>query len=309
MSPRPDSSVSTRLFAVPEPAPAPVRLREVEEPLDAPTAADVKTALRRRHPGDTHGSMPGQWTCIEEWLGIDLLALNAWSAADVIGYEVKISRSDLRRELLKPEKRHDARERTTEFYFAVPAGMLTPEEIAYEEPEWDLLADFDRETCPGVPEFGPEVGRVGHLRYGGQCRRNRIQRANVVRVPRGGNVEVVPDWFRRGRDLSEEELATLWVNERGGGRYYAYDDPEAACWNCRGKGHLEKSRVEREAPTCWVPRDVGLVTISKNGCKVVKKSPRRKDPKPIAASRKHMNDLVRWVSHRPDPRHRLDGAR
>lgn len=247
--------------------------------------------------------MPGQWTCIEEWLGIDLLALNAWQKADVIGYEVKISRSDLRRELLKPCKRAHAVECTTEFYFAVPAGMLTPEEIAYEEPEWDLAADFRREPCPGVPPFGPETGHYERTRrYGGQCRRNRRLRSNVVRVPYGGEVEVIPDWFRHRREsLSDTELAAAWDAVRL--PRHAYDDPEAVCWNCGGSGHLTKSRVEREAPTCWVPCDVGLITVSARGCRVAKPSPRRKDPKPIAANRQRLNDLVRWVSHRPDPRH------
>ena len=298
------------LFALPDPIETPARrapLTDVEAPLTGATAEDVKEALRRRHPGTTAGSMPGQWTCIEEWLGIDLLALNAWSAADVIGYEVKISRSDLRRELLKPEKRAKAVASTTEFYFAVPAGLLTPEEIAYEEPEWDLLHDFEREMCPGVPPFGP-ADRYESRRYGGQCRRNG-ERANVVRVPRGGDVDLIPEWFRKHhKDLSEAELTALWVERHSGYSRHAYDDPRAPCWNCGGKGHLEKSRVEREAPTCWVPRDVGLITISTRGCRVVKKSPRRKDPKPIAVSRKHLNDLVRWVSHRPDPRHRIGAA-
>jgi hypothetical protein len=256
-------------------------------PLEAPTAEDVKAALRRRHPGNDNGAMVGQWTCIEEWLGIDLLALNAWSKADVIGYEVKISRSDLRRELLKPHKRADALSRTTEFYFAVPAGLLTDDEIAYEEPEWEP-DDFNRTECPGVPPFGQKHARHLSAPYGGRCRRapsydreyNRGQR--VVRVP-------LPD-------IAMENT------------YPPHRDAHAVCWTCEGKGYLEKSRVEREAPTCWVPRDVGLVTISQRGCRVVKPSPKRKDPKPIATTRKHLNDLVRWVSHRPDPRHRARAA-
>lgn len=271
-------SASSRLFAVPDP-PVLVAVEPPDAPLDGATAEDIKTALRKRHPGDTHGSMPGQWTCIEEWLGIDLLALNAWSKACVIGYEVKISRSDLRRELLKPDKRADAVARTTEFYFAVPAGLLATEEIAYEEPEWEP-EDFKRTDCPGVPAFGrPDALHLGPP-FGGRCRRASrysSQRGHVVRVP-------LPD-------IAMENT------------YPPHRHADVACWNCDGTGYLERSRVEREAPTCWVPRDVGLITVSARGCRVVKRSPRRKDPGSIAPSRKQLNDLVRWVSHRPDPRH------
>jgi hypothetical protein len=78
------------------------------------------------------------------------------------------------------------------------------------------------------------------------------------------------------------------------------------CPVCGGDGHLGLSRVEREAPTLWVPADVGLIEVDGNGCRITRRSPRRTNPKPIAVSRKHINDLVRWVSHRPDLRHRVD---
>lgn len=286
-------SASAPLFALPAPDP-----ELPDTPLDNPTAEDVKAALRRRHPGDTHGSMPGQWTCIEEWIGIDLLALNAWQKADVIGYEVKVSRSDLRRELLKPHKRARALAATTEFYFAVPAGLLSDEEVAYEEPEWED-GDFERTPCSGVPEFGPETRRYGQTRmYGGRCAR-WDRRRHTVPVPPGPEV-VVPSEWARPRDGETTEAFHLRVVEE----HFRWYESRGICWTCGGKGYTEKSRVEQEAPTVWVPRDVGLVTVSARGCRVVKQSPKRKDPKSLAPSRQGLNDLVRWVSHRPDPRHR-----
>lgn len=262
----------------------PVEQAPLEPPakLHPATAEDIKAALRKRHPGEHTGGMVGQWTCIEEWLNIDLLALNAWAKADVIGYEVKISRSDLRRELLKPHKRADALARTTEFYLAVPEGLLTPEEIAYEEPEWEP-EDFKRTACPGVPLFGRPLTKWIDHPYGGRCSRaNRYDREN-----RGKHVVSVPV-----PDIAMENT------------YPPHRTVTAVCWTCGGKGYMAKSRVELDAPTCWIPRDLGLVTVNARGCRVVKASPKRKDPKPIAFSRKHLNDLVRWVSHRPDPRHR-----
>lgn len=290
------------LFDVPAIEPAP----EPKGPPVKMTATDVKDALRRRHPSDDNrGGLVGQWTCIEEWRNIDLLALNAWQKGDVIGYEVKVSRSDMRQELLRPAKRVIGVDCTTEFYFAVPAGLLTAAEIAYEEPEWEL-DDFERTMCPGVAEFGGLAhGHARHQRWGGECHRqygrvgeSRYGRygAHVVRVP-VPEVVVLPDWFGHAEQTDAERAA----------RYLSrcHESPAyAECWNCGGKGYLAKSRVELEAPTLWVPSDVGLVTVSARGCTVVKKSPRRTSPEPIAAGRRSINDLVRWVSHRPDARHR-----
>lgn len=287
------------LFDAPMSVSAPFVDIAADEPAGKMTAADVKAKLRGRHPGDTFGSMVGQWTCIEEWRNIDLLALNAWRGADVIGYEVKVSRSDMRSELLRPDKRATAVAMTTEFYFAVPAGLLTPEEVAWEEPEWES-ADFARVGCVGVSEFGgPPYPNAGHQRWGGRCSWERAARAHVVCAP-VPEVIKVPDWVSLHEGETEEGRAARWAQNVG------YNDARdgVQCWACAGKGYLELSRVEREAPRLWVPRDVGLVTVNANGCRVVKPSPRRKKPEPIAVSRKHVNDLVRWVSHRPDPRHR-----
>jgi hypothetical protein len=104
-------------------------------------AAEVKQALRRRHPAT--GAMgtrivPGPWTCIEECLGCDLLAIAAQRDPPPktgvrfprVGYEVKVSRGDYRQELRNPHKRAAAVLQTNVFYFAVPAGLLKREELA-----------------------------------------------------------------------------------------------------------------------------------------------------------------------------------
>jgi hypothetical protein len=103
-------------------------------------AAEVKEALRGRHPAlDGHGFV-GAWTCLEEWMNIDLLAVSAWASVRPfpryarVGYEVKVSRSDYKRELARPSKRAAAVAFCHEFYFAVPRGLLKPEEIAWTPP-------------------------------------------------------------------------------------------------------------------------------------------------------------------------------
>lgn len=239
-------------------------------------ATDVKDALRRRHPATVeYGNdawSPGPWTTIEEWYGIDFLAFSAWSKPPPararysrVGYEVKVSRADYRREVLHPAKRSAAVGFCHEFYFAVPDGLLQAHEIAFVEPDWmhgiDSYEEFSRGLCTA------------------RCHRQRGERLS-------------------GR---EKQVATTEEDDEGYGR-----SPMKWVWEvcptCKGAGYMEKSRVEREAPTLWVPADVGLLTVSPRGCRVVKPAPLR-EPRGISGDQL-LSDLVRWVSVRPDPRHR-----
>lgn len=227
------------------------------------TAREVKEALYARHFASA-AQMPGPWTCIEEFRGIDLLAFSAWSTQEKyarVGYEVKVSRSDLRSELLNPGKRAHNVAWCNTFYLAVPKGLLTDEEIAWAEPEWPDGA-FERERCPN---------------YEGWRRRKKC--VEEVPVPR--------------------VLVERYENYRRGWSHGAWT--EIPCRVCGGRGYLEKSLVEREAPTLWVPRDVGLMVVDGRGTRIVKKSPRRKEVP--ALSPNEVGTLVRWVSMRPDPRH------
>lgn len=279
-------------------------------------AEDIKSALRARHPAKKEGSFVGRWVTLEEWCGIDLLALDAWQSANVVGYEVKVSRGDMRTELLNPWKRMEAVSRCTEFYFAVPAGMLTKEELVFDQPDWDLK-DFERERCKGTPEV--KLEGHGYRRFGGQCSnprrdyRGRSSRFISIDYPKGYRVRLpIPAVIN-----TEHEQVTHWP--------HCLDDliwdqgfELVLCPMCNGKGYVTKSRVELEAPTLWVPRDVGLIEISRSGCHVVKSAPRNKTPKPIIGevsdhgdaevqNRRHRQsiaDIVRWASNRPDPRHR-----
>lgn len=141
------------------------------------SAAEVKEALRRRHPADR-----GMWVCVDEAFsgianmcgGIDLLAVGAWKSAKAPGlpgagkyhrsprqdarnvtvaYEVKVSRSDFRRELYGYRSGPTAKKKKTVppwpgkadialslvhyFMFAVPQGLLHPDEIARRTPWGD----------------------------------------------------------------------------------------------------------------------------------------------------------------------------
>lgn len=97
---------------------------------------------------------------LEEPFAIDFLALACHGeysarrkAVDAVhpwvAYEVKVSRGDMRSELLNPSKRAYAMEVSHEFYFAVPRGLLKDKEIKFEEPGDLRHEHFAREPCEG----------------------------------------------------------------------------------------------------------------------------------------------------------------
>lgn len=121
------------------------------------TADEVKAKLRGRHAATQAmgvRTVPGPWTCVEELLGCDLLAIAAvqrpanghpggGAKYPRVGYEVKVSRADYRKELRNPHKRAQAVANTHAFYFAVPAGLLRPDEITARGPAgYDDAAGF-----------------------------------------------------------------------------------------------------------------------------------------------------------------------
>lgn len=236
----------------------------------------MKAALYRRHAAvapNTGG--PGPWTCTEEWAGIDFLAFSAWSQPHPararysrVGYEVKVSRGDYRSEVLNPRKRAHAVAFCHEFYFAIPAGLLKPDEVAYAEPEWED-GDFARTPCrfaycgSDTPAWNDDPGI---------CHSGLRETTLVGPLQRG----------------------------------YAYrPHVRVKCQGCDGRGYAAKSRVEQEAPTLWVPADVGLIEVGGNGAHVVRRAPLRRDPTGIRNDQE-LHQLVRWMSWRPDPRHVAD---
>lgn len=242
------------------------------------TADEVKEALKKRHPAVKNNNgftMLDSWTCFEEWMGIDLLALSAYenppkgarthvvdggwgerrrciAEYPIIGYEVKVSRGDYRRELLNPDKRRHNRERCHEWYMAVPKGLLTPEEIKFvEPPEFQSYEAFFREPCRSEGCLGGKV-------------------------------------YTHSEPVTS---GTLSYSHRKYG----------PCPTCKGRNYVEKSLVEKTAPTLWVPADMGLIEIDGRGAKVTKPSPVVTPTQPLFNG--GIGVFARYVSLQPDKRH------
>lgn len=254
------------------------------------TADDVKAALRGRHPATLpQRPGPGPWTCLEEFDDIDFLAFSSWSSKKppTVGYEVKVTRGDYRRELLKPSKRATAVAKCHVFYFAVPAGLLTDLEKAYVEPEhFQDGSAFVREKCPK------------------RCRRRR------KREPKSHLIDVVDADLRKcGHEV---RVPVVFGDVACELRSHVEIDPGRMSWKatrtrsrwvvceeCGGRGYLQVSVVEEEAPTLWIPRDVGLVEVDDHGLAAVA----RKAPLSEPTAAWNLGKLVRWASYRPDRRH------
>lgn len=261
------------------------------------TAEEVKDGLRGRHPAFDQIGL-GPWTTLEEFANIDLLAFSAWTSKKppIVGYEVKISRSDYRRELLNPSKRAYAVEGCWQFYMATPKGLLTKEEKGYVEPEhFEDGSAFVRESCPARCYRSKSNW---HLEQ-------RISDREISRRRKTGGEEVVPVvmgdevCILRARHDMEKGTVVIPAGQPSwvvGGQGFRW----VVCATCGGRGYLQKSVVEQEAPTLWIPADVGLVEVGDDGkCRTVRKAPVSQPTRELGP----IGRLVRWSSFRPDPRH------
>lgn len=207
-------------------------------------ATDVEAALRRHHANQGTGA----WVCIDEALsgyagGIDLLAIGAWrssktpalivpksgGAVDVtyplVAYEIKVSRSDFRKELVGsemkrtkrgwsyghgpwPAKAERAIERSNYFLFAVPAGLLHDDEI-------ERRAPWQTETDALLPVSAPRKGAlwlpegVGLVEVSTKGVRVRVKAPprNAQPLTRGENAEIMRRIDYRARGLRGTDVA------------------------------------------------------------------------------------------------------
>jgi hypothetical protein len=145
------------------------------------TADDVLEVLRGLHPTDK----PAVWAWAEElWMPgwdrrIDAFTIRMVSGEydspylQKIAYEVKINKSDFRKDVADPTKRMPALEYANRFYYAAPFGVIPLDEVPEDcglmeirennqikitrkapdsqaaNPTWDLLAAFTRAVSRG----------------------------------------------------------------------------------------------------------------------------------------------------------------
>jgi hypothetical protein len=150
--------------------------RRAERRAEPVTAAEIVRALRARHDRERNGSSRA-WAFFEELrLGsgfagvpgrgeerddlshvaqrLDAFALCVWPSSGYrrIAYEVKVSRSDFRAEIARPEKRAPALTIANEFYIVVPEGLVDVSEV----PEDCGLMDYRRPLPASVARTGQE---------------------------------------------------------------------------------------------------------------------------------------------------------
>jgi hypothetical protein len=120
--------------------------------MSAHTERTVLNALRARH-AVKHGNGP-EWAYIEHVRNaagfnasrtLDAMALHLWPSRgmELHGYEVKVSRSDFRRELADPAKMDAFANILDRFWIVAPRGVVPAEEIPAS---WGLLEVLDDGT-------------------------------------------------------------------------------------------------------------------------------------------------------------------
>ena len=135
------------------------------------TARHVKDALHARYNKPSQGKPGEQYICIEEARSgagfqgnngqCDFLAINTWRSRgmELIGHEVKVSMSDWKAELAKPEKAERFARFCRRWYVAAPSALAS--EIRHEvPPNWGLLSISDSgratETVKPTPRDEPD---------------------------------------------------------------------------------------------------------------------------------------------------------
>lgn len=109
------------------------------------TTQEVLDQLGRVHPMNS-------WVSYRECWRIDLFALGCNNSTGFrrVAYEVKVSMSDLRAELRRPEKRAEALALSHQFYFAMPEPLAQQAELMIPE-ECGLVAIRDGRDPVWVP--------------------------------------------------------------------------------------------------------------------------------------------------------------
>lgn len=107
---------------------------------DVVTAGDIMAALAERYPAEEYALLPQVANATGGYANrfADALALSLWPSRGIRlhGFEIKVSRSDWRRELRNPAKAESIASRCHYWWIAAPAGIVPLEELPST---WGLL--------------------------------------------------------------------------------------------------------------------------------------------------------------------------
>lgn len=100
------------------------------------TSADILAKLDERFPSPEWATF-GELRDLAGFAAhrtIDFFAMHTWASKGFrrVAVEVKVSRADFMREIEDPSKREPWIVRSNEFYFAVPTGLVKPDEVPEE---------------------------------------------------------------------------------------------------------------------------------------------------------------------------------
>lgn len=117
-----------------------------------PTAADIRAALIKHYAPPSHrvffevsndtGTRAARW--------IDAVAVGIWPSTghEIIGIEIKVSRSDWQREMKDPAKAQSLMRFCTRWFLACPDGLIKPDELPAT---WGMLVLKDGAIRTKVP--------------------------------------------------------------------------------------------------------------------------------------------------------------
>lgn len=191
------------------------------------TSSDICLALRERYPSGSHalfyevsndvGFRGSRW--------IDAVGVGIWPSTgqEVHGIEIKVSRSDWKRELAEPAKAQELMRFCNRWFLACPEGVVTADEV----PEtWGLLVIKDGKIREArkAPRLSPEPLTKGFicslLRRAGQVDADvvasAVAKANAaVRAEIDKKVAEALAYEKRMRSHREEEtLSKIATIER-----------------------------------------------------------------------------------------------
>lgn len=116
------------------------------------TAADIRAALIKAYAPPSHRVFfeVSNDTGIKAARWIDALAVGIWPSTghEIIGIEIKVSRSDWQREMKEPAKAQSLMRFCTRWFLACPDGLVKPEELPAT---WGMLALKDGTIRTKVP--------------------------------------------------------------------------------------------------------------------------------------------------------------